>query len=286
MRTHWLRSEDGTILRAARWEGGPQTVLLLPGRTEYIEKYERAAQDFALRGFSVVTLDWRGQGLSDRALPDRSIGHVASFDDYQRDLRAVLPLAGDRPCLVAHSMGGCIALRALTGGLQVKAAAFSAPMWGIKLGRLMRPFANLVAGSSPRLNRAHLIAPGTSHTTYVQEAAFAGNMLTGDADMWDWLQTQAQTLPDAMLGGPSLGWLNAALREMRALSRLPSPPVRAITHLGTAERIVDPAPIRDRMARWPGGTLTVAKGAEHEIMMERPAIRTAFFDAAAALFKA
>ncbi|MDH2325603.1 alpha/beta hydrolase [Cereibacter sp. SYSU M97828] len=280
----WLRTDDGIRIRAARWEGGAQTVLLLPGRTEYIEKYEDIAAELVSRGFSVVTLDWRGQGLSDRALPDAMIGHVLSFREYQRDLAAVLPLAGDRPFMLAHSMGGCIGLRALVMGLPVRAAAFTAPMWGIPLGRFMRPLARLVAGSSPRLNRSHVLAPGTSRTTYVLEAQFAGNTLTSDEGQWNRMRDQAANAA-LTLGGPSLGWLNAALRETGALARLPSPAVPALVHLGTRERVVDPAPIRDRMARWPGGTLTLAEGAEHEIMMEAPAIRSAFIDAAVDLFR-
>ena len=43
--------------------------------------------------------------------------------------------------LMAHSMGGCIGLRALMRGAPVKAAAFSAPMWGILIAAWMRPMA-------------------------------------------------------------------------------------------------------------------------------------------------
>jgi uncharacterized membrane protein YbhN (UPF0104 family) len=39
-----------------------------------------------------LTIDWRGQGLADRMLPDRRIGHVGKFSDYQTDLAAVLRL--------------------------------------------------------------------------------------------------------------------------------------------------------------------------------------------------
>ena len=52
----WLTAEDGVRLRAAIWPGGSKgTVFLLPGRTEYIEKYGRAAGDLAARGFATAT---------------------------------------------------------------------------------------------------------------------------------------------------------------------------------------------------------------------------------------
>ena len=35
-----------------------------------------------------MTVDWRGQGLADRAFADPMVGHVQDFDQYQRDLDA------------------------------------------------------------------------------------------------------------------------------------------------------------------------------------------------------
>ena len=40
------------------------------------------------------------------------------------------------------------------------------------------------------------------------------------------------------------------------------------------------------MAGWADGQLDLYPGAEHEIMMETPAVRRRFFDRAAALFQA
>ena len=62
------------------------TVVLLPGRNECIEKYFETIRDLAARGFGVATLDWRGQGDSDRLIRDRQRGYVKSFRDYTADL--------------------------------------------------------------------------------------------------------------------------------------------------------------------------------------------------------
>ncbi len=40
------------------------------------------------------------------------------------------------------------------------------------------------------------------------------------------------------------------------------------------------------MARWPGARFDRVAGAEHELMMETPAVRTRFYDVAAAFFDA
>ena len=116
------------------WPRGDRgTILLFPGRTEYIEKYAHTAAAFGAQGYATLAVDWRGQGLSDRLLADARVGHVGQMCDYQLDVAAMREVAQaqelPRPYfLVAHSMGGCIGLRSLHAGLAVNAAMFSAPM--------------------------------------------------------------------------------------------------------------------------------------------------------------
>src|SRR6478735_8712131 len=81
----WFSGADGATLRAALFrpalilEGGQPrgSVVVSPGRSEPIEKYFEVVQDLLDRGFVVLVHDWRGQGLSHRALPDRLKGHAA-----------------------------------------------------------------------------------------------------------------------------------------------------------------------------------------------------------------
>lgn len=286
----WLQADTARI-RVAWWKAGEKgTVLLLPGRTECVEKYGRAAGDLVARGYSVITIDWRGQGLADRALPDRAVGHVGDFSEYQQDLDALLDEAGraDLPqpyYMIAHSMGGCIGLRALVRGLPVKAAVFSAPMWGIAMAAWLRPLASVVSALAAPLGLVNRYAPSTSAETYLLQAPFQGNVLTTDSAMWDYMRRQVEEVPDLALGGPSIGWLKAALHECAALALLPAPRVPAICALGTAEKVVDVPPVHLRMAGWPDGQLDLYPGAEHEIMMEGPAVRQRFFDRAVALFE-
>jgi lysophospholipase len=84
-----LKTPDGVSLRFARWAPPPGrkgTVCLFQGRSDFIEKYFETVRDLRARGFAVATLDWRGQGMSDRALPDRRKSYVRSFSEYQIDL--------------------------------------------------------------------------------------------------------------------------------------------------------------------------------------------------------
>ncbi|MEM9756932.1 MAG: alpha/beta hydrolase, partial [Pseudomonadota bacterium] len=84
---YWLQAADGVRIRAAMWAeaGARGTILMFPGRTEYIEKYGRLAGDFRRAGYAMACIDWRGQGLADRAAAPRDLGHVGSFEEYQND---------------------------------------------------------------------------------------------------------------------------------------------------------------------------------------------------------
>ena len=90
-RAFWLTAADGVRLRAVAWTGGRRgTAVIFPGRTEFAEKYGRVAAELVARGFAVAVIDWRGQGLSDRALADRGKGHIDNFSTYMADLQLFL----------------------------------------------------------------------------------------------------------------------------------------------------------------------------------------------------
>ncbi|TKZ19257.1 alpha/beta hydrolase [Shimia litoralis] len=288
---HWLETLDGVRIRIAHWRAPSEkgTILLFPGRTEFVEKYGRAAESFGQHGYSVLAIDWRGQGLADRFLTDPSTGHVGTFDDYQKDVAAALRAAQEldlpKPYfLIGHSMGGCIGLRAVMSGLPVNAAVFSAPMWGILMSSVLRPAAWALGWVSKRAGLGHQYAPGTKQKTYVLAEPFEGNTLTKDPEMFRYMQDQVRSYPDLALGGPSMHWLHEALGEMKELARQPAPNVPCVTFLGDQERIVDPTSIHDRMASWPNGSLRLLEHAEHEVMMEVPETRDQVFAECAAFF--
>ncbi|MCC5983131.1 MAG: alpha/beta hydrolase [Rhodobacteraceae bacterium] len=287
----WIRAPDGVRLRMAHWPGGDGAVVMLfPGRTEVIEKYGRVVADLVAAGHPVSVIDWRGQGLSDRLHGDPLLGYVSDFSDFQRDvaawseaLAALFPV--DLPRVVlAHSMGGCIALRALMEGLSAHAAAFSAPMWGLRAGRFMRLGMAGLARAARLTGRDGVPVPGAGIEFRLWENPFDNNELTTDPKTYAWMQHQVNAHPELRLGAPSLRWLGAALDEVAALDRRPAPALPAYCGLGTREKIVSSEAIERRMAAWPGGALEVFDGAEHELMMEAPETRARFMAGALARF--
>lgn len=290
---HWAETSDGKRIRVGHWplEGAKGTVLIFPGRTEYIEKYGVVASELAARGLASMAVDWRGQGLADRMLEDPLIGHVENFPDYQKDvatlMRAARELGLPRPYfLLAHSMGGCIGLRAVMEGLPVQAVAFTGPMWGIYIAPHLRVLANTLSSLMPRIGQGHLLPPGTKADPYVLSDPFEDNMLTTDAQMFDMMRDQITARPELALGGPSYVWLREALSETAHLASRAAPNLPAVTWLGSNERIVDVPRIHERMENWKGGRLEIVQGAEHEVLMEVEDLRTPLYDGLEKLFLA
>ena len=290
---HWLHCADGHRIRAGHWPlaSAKGTVLLFPGRTEYIEKYGRAARDLAQRGYATLAIDWRGQGISDRVHDNPAVGHVGRFEDYQLDAAAAVAHARELGLpepfhLIGHSMGGCIGLRSLYEDLPVASACFTAPMWGIQMASALRPLAWGLSTVSRPLGFSHAFAPGQVSESYIERGEFSENTLTSDRDMFDYMKAQLIAHPEFSLGGASLHWLNESLREMRGLAQRGSPKIPCITFLGSDEEIVDPDRITQRVPKWKNGELVMVPNARHEVMMETPHVRKMVFDKTCALFDA
>lgn len=302
----WWSTSDNVKIRLGVWnQDAPMgTILLLPGRTEYIEKYAPTATRFGSRGFATLVIDWRGQGLADRLIDDKIIGHVNDFDDYQIDLATMVAAAQEMNLpqpyyLIGHSMGGCIGIRALMNGLDIKAACFTGPMLGVNIvphwssntgsfssAWYMRPAAWTLSALAHQFGKGGIRAPGTTEKAYVAIKPFANNMLTTDRPTYEWMRDQVLKHPELDLGGPSLSWLIEALRECRDLTKLPSPNVPCLTFLGTNERIVQQGPVFERMKNWTNGHLELVDGGEHEILMETDKIVDRVIDQITEFFSA
>ena len=144
-RTFGVKTPDGIPLRAAVWELPPGTArrgvcVLLEGLTEFIEKYQEVAGELGARGFTVVSLDWRSQGASERLGGTNHKVHVRDFDEYDLDLTTLIrdvvaPMGGPFIAL-AHSMGAHILLRHLhESRRRFSCAVMTAPMIAIDTGR-------------------------------------------------------------------------------------------------------------------------------------------------------
>ncbi|KAA2236559.1 alpha/beta fold hydrolase [Salinarimonas soli] len=285
-----VKTRDGLSLRTARWApaGGEVrgTVLLLQGRAEFIEKYFETIGDLLARDLAVVTFDWRGQGGSDREVPDPRRGHVRRFSDYALDLEAVVEQvmtpSGPRPWFVlAHSMGAAIALDlARRDALPVERLVALAPMIRLSMIRAER-WPPMVAQALWALGLGKQYIPGGGATS-IATKPFAGNRLTGDPVRYARNATSAAAVGPGAIGDPTVGWLHAAFRFMARFTETRAPlEIRLPTLVVAAgnDPVCSTPAIERFAARLKAGHALVLRGARHEILMESDPIRRQFWAA-------
>ncbi len=284
-RAEWFEGARGARLRAGLFPAtSPRgSVVLSPGRTEPIEKYFEVVRELTGRGFTVLVHDWRGQGASDRLLPDRLAGHAEGVEDFLEDYLRLLERFGPelpRPWIaLGHSMGGCLTLLALEDGAPFEAGILSAPMLCIRTPApewLMQA----VAWLKVKLGRAARSAQGATRDPL--EDLFDANRLTHDPVRYRRFLAQLKALPDLALGAPTWGWLYFALSATRTVRR-PDRLRRVtipVTVLGAgADRIIA-TPVTRRVAGGlPNGRYLEVEGSFHEILMETDARRAVFWQA-------
>jgi lysophospholipase len=291
----YVAGESGVRLRFARWEAtrGPVrgTACVFPGRTEPIEKYFETIADLRRRGFVVAIHDWRGQGGSDRLLPNPCKGHVRSFADYDADLRrfmtdVVLPACPAPYVAIGHSMGGNILLRqSVLPDVWFERMVLSAPLLEIGRGRFPRPV-------PPALARALVTAGaiGPLATRYVPGGSdepeelrgFDGNPFTQDRERFERTRQLMTQRPDLAIGSPTLGWVRSALQSCRMLmapdfARRVRIPVLLVA--AGQDRIVSSSAIETFAQRLKFGARVALAGSSHEILQERDEIRQKFWAA-------
>ena len=129
-----VTAHDGLRLFVRRRDvsGARAEIAIVHGFGEHSGRYDQLCKHLNAHRYSVTAYDHRGHGLSD-GLP----GHVEAFKEYEDDLDRILGAIRDRAegrpiFLVAHSMGGLVALRYLAArSSDCNGAVISAPLIGL-----------------------------------------------------------------------------------------------------------------------------------------------------------
>jgi lysophospholipase len=288
--TGMLKTPDGVNLRFARWQppaGRRGTVCILQGRAEWIEKYFETVRDLRSRGFAVAALDWRGQGLSDRALGDRRKSYVRNFSEYDSDLETfmrevVLPDCPPPIFAIGHSTGAAVLIRAARRGHRwFDRMVLTSPLF--QLGGV-----DYAHGFGPLIVRALRIAGfGTMYvprtdTSIVESRPFLGNILTSDPVRYARNAAIIEAEPALSVGAPTVAWMDAAFRSMRTMrergyaARIRQPIL--IVASGN-DAVVSNSAIEDFASMLRAGSHLVVVGAQHEILMEQDRFRSQFWAA-------
>lgn len=275
----------GARLRVAYWRGpadGPGTVVLVQGRSEFIECYGETIADLIARGFSVVTFDLRGQGGSEKKSRG---GHIDTFRQYGEDIAAVVRFAAQlgmvRPfTVVGHSMGGLASLLAQPLLTQdVEKMVLIAPMLQIAELPAPRALVGLYAGAMTTIGLGR--KPATKPGPPASPDRFGENRVTSDSVRYGRLCHLIAANPELTTGPPTFGWVHAALKAMRTASRLKGKPLSIPTLFVacTADRVVSTAAIDGFARATPGAGVVLLRGARHQIFSERDELRDLVFTA-------
>ncbi|MEL7273720.1 MAG: alpha/beta hydrolase [Pseudomonadota bacterium] len=289
-RVGMITTPDGVQLRYARWEAALRptkgTVLLLHGRTEFIEKYFEAVQDLRGRGFSVLTFDWRGQGGSSRQLWDKSKGHVENFNQYLTDLETILSeiaLPDSRPpyYICAHSTGALVALLAAPAlGNRVRRMVLCSPLLAINKLPMKQTLLQKMTGVLTVLGAGRMTIGKRN-----PNKRFIGNRLTSDTARFERSRTVLDKAPDLRTGRPTISWVFSACRAMATVNQPGYANAISIPTLLVAagnDTVVDPGHIEAFGRQMRSGAFLTISGAKHELWDERDVFREqllAAFDA-------
>lgn len=288
--TGYFEAEDGCRIRWGCWRLPPgpdrRAVVLLNGRTEYIEKHDETARELNARGLDVFSLDWRGQGLSCRQLPDGRKGHVRSYDAYLRDLdgwfqKVSGPEITGGVTVLAHSMGGHIALRYLREYPgRIDRAVLVSPMIDLFPARVMRHLARGLTRLAVAMGKEDVYAPGSA--VYDREdRKFHGNRLTSDPRRFAADRRAVAERPELAVGGVTVGWLSATFVSIDVLQGAGYPEAirTPLCVVGAGrEQVVSPAAQEAICTRIPNGRFFRIPGARHEILRESDRFRSRFWE--------
>jgi lysophospholipase len=278
---------DGAVLRWGHLAAANPRAecVLVGGFGDFIEKQFETIRDLAARGLSVWCLDWRGQGLSTRPKRwphrprarrfERDAAELAQF--AAAELRSGLPRV-----LIAHSMGGAIALLSLhrNPGL-FDAAILSAPMLGLLKGRTPPTLLRAVTGPARLTGFGICRLPGTRRWRPDRPPTPDISRISSDAERCRIRHAWISSEPALRLDQPTYSWLDPALSLIARIGRSRFlAAIKTPILLGSAglEHVVAPA-AHFRAARLlPDCTLVALPDSKHEPFLERDAIRDVWFD--------
>ena len=273
----WTAPDGWPHRRYARAGGGQGRLLFLGGRADSIEKYLEAFDHWHARGWHVDAFDWRGQGGSGR-LGMGDVGHLEDFAALADDLAAFWRESDDGQgarVVVAHSMGGFVALSALLDRrIDLAALVLVAPMLGLR-----NPLGSWIGGGVARWLAARGDPARAAWRDPVAARAIRARRrrLTHDPSRFDDERWWYDREPALRLGPPSWTWIVqafAATARLRADQRLAtiSTPVQFL--VADHDRLVDPRAARAVAARLPGAELhRFGRDTAHEILREADPVR-------------
>jgi lysophospholipase len=284
-RTIFFEGRNGWPLRSILWAPtqARETIVLLNGRGDFIEKYAELIGDLLRKGFAVAAMDWRGQGLSGEMSPPPRRTHIEDFSLWVEDAQLwcetiVKPVCPAPYKLLAHSMGGHLGLRLMhdTPGL-IDRAVLLVPMLGIKTHPFSTKFARRVAKMLVQLGQGERFSFGQlPYNSALFNSVARMKRLTSDKLRFEQESAAIAINPALAIGGVSNDWVVAAFNSCDLLAGPGyAESILVPTLMLTAEQdvLVENGAAEKFAQHMPNGRCELIVGGRHELFRERDAIR-------------
>jgi lysophospholipase len=256
-------------------------IVVVNGFTESWMKYGELFYDLYKEGYSVISYDHRGQGLSPHLVPRHpQIGYVDHFSEYADDLNAFMekvaePLHPESKnlFLIANSMGGAVAAEYLERHPSTfEAAVLSAPMLAINTKPYPPCIAHGMVAGLGLLGLGRHYAIGQHDANL--DAPFENNTLTGSKVRWWSYGYVGKENPEILIGGASNHWVDTSLSETRHIRQdIPLNTTRVLLLEAGKDQFVLNKPISAATTQMPHTQLLSFPDSKHGILMESDPIR-------------
>ena len=261
-----------------------KVILIVPGRIESYVKYPELAYDLWHCGYDVIIVDHRGQGRSGRLLKDAHRGHVVHFDHYVDDIETLYLkelTAGHyrRRYALAHSMGGAILTLLLARNpTAFNAAVLASPMFGIYLPMPAWMAHRILEWVEKRPAIRDSYALGTGRW---RAHPFGMNQLTHSRERYRRNLRFYADDPAIRVGGPTWHWVREGIQAgQNILGKAATITTPLLLLQAGDDKVVDNrsqdlfcAAMLAAGHPCGGGQPWVIKGARHEILFEKDAMR-------------
>lgn len=211
--------------RTLNSQSAQNCLVILPGRTEPIEKYAEVVYDLmqtpAGKSMDFYLMDHRGQGQSGRMAAPSDMGHVDKFDHYVADVETFVKLQNlekrcEKKYLLAHSMGAGIATAYLLKNPKTfDKAVLGSPMLKIQTKPYAYATARAIVQGMVLAGKGSKFAIGQK--PFNGDAKFEDNTFTTSPARFKMAMGMFETYPATKLGGVSSRWILEVMKGTNPL---------------------------------------------------------------------
>jgi len=221
-------------------------MILVNGRAENMLKWTELAYDFYQQGYDVLLFDHRGQGYSQRIIPQKG-----------------------------HSLGALISTYYLANyDHHIKKAVLSSPFFGVPMKHPLRD--EVIIATMMAFGQGHRYVFGKGH---YKPADLNLNELSHSKTRMKWMNRVNRKRAAIHLGGPTFRWVHLCLNAIKALPKIiPRVETPVLILQAEKEKIVDNKNLEKLTALFPHAESMLVPQAKHEILFEKDNVRKAVLE--------